>query len=313
MAGRDSASGRVIALIVALLVAGAGLHGYLPPAASPTHREHSESPAGLIPVAAALLIALAILTVAIINRLRERRCVPVGVGSPPDGAGAVATRPTWRLLLIALAVIAAWSVLNALLLRLLAGYRIQARPRPGDAPVGGTGSPSAPTDTGGSSSHPAIDEVNALTRTALTVLALCAIAIAITIAVQRRRAAMRPVAHLDTGASSAGPDASARAAELGLAAITDPNSEPRRAIIACYAAMERRLQTVPGAAPQQCDTPTEVLTRAVERRVLAATHAGDLVALFSEARFSAHPMTERHRDDAVRILAALLTGLRGAR
>ena len=42
----------------------------------------------------------------------------------------------------------------------------------------------------------------------------------------------------------------ARAAEVGLAEIGDLSREPREAIIACYAAMERELTRVPGAAPQ---------------------------------------------------------------
>ena len=50
-----------------------------------------------------------------------------------------------------------------------------------------------------------------------------------------------------------------RAAELGLAEIADLSREPREAIIACYAAMERELANVPGAVPQDFDTPTEVL------------------------------------------------------
>ncbi|MGA2870272.1 MAG: hypothetical protein ABSF34_14080, partial [Verrucomicrobiota bacterium] len=56
-----------------------------------------------------------------------------------------------------------------------------------------------------------------------------------------------------------------RAAEVGLAAMADLSREPREAIIACYAAMERELANVPGAVPQDFDTPTEVLA-AMSRR-----------------------------------------------
>ena len=101
----------------------------------------------------------------------------------------------------------------------------------------------------------------------------------------------------------------ARAAERGLAEMTDLSREPREAIIACYAAMERELARVPGAVPQEFDTPTEVLARAVEHHALQADNAVQLVNLFAEARFSPHVMNEGHRDVAVRILQLVLDEL----
>ena len=101
----------------------------------------------------------------------------------------------------------------------------------------------------------------------------------------------------------------ARAAEIGLAEIGDLTREPREAIIACYAAMERELTRVPGAVPQDCDTPSEVLARAVDNRALRADSATELVELFEEARFSPHVMTEGHRDAAVRVLERVLAEL----
>ncbi|WP_231127180.1 DUF4129 domain-containing protein, partial [Mycobacterium colombiense] len=101
----------------------------------------------------------------------------------------------------------------------------------------------------------------------------------------------------------------ARAAERGLAEMTDLSREPREAIIACYAAMERELAQVPGAVPQEFDTPTEVLARAVEHHALHADNAGQLVNLFAEARFSPHVMNEGHRDIAVGVLRLVLDEL----
>jgi hypothetical protein len=102
----------------------------------------------------------------------------------------------------------------------------------------------------------------------------------------------------------------ARAAELGLAEMTDLSREPREAIIACYAAMERELANVPGAVPQEFDTPTEVLARAVERHALQSDNAIELVNLFEEARFSPHVMNEAHREIAVSVLGLVLAELR---
>jgi hypothetical protein len=105
-------------------------------------------------------------------------------------------------------------------------------------------------------------------------------------------------------------DSLARAAERGLAEMADLGREPREAIIACYAAMERELANVPGAAPQDFDTPTEVLARAVELHALHIDNAVQLVNLFEEARFSPHVMNEAHRDIAVDVLRLVLAELR---
>ena len=74
--------------------------------------------------------------------------------------------------------------------------------------------------------------------------------------------------------------------------------------------MERELATVPGAAPQDFDTASEVLARAVEHHALQPHSAIQLVELFDEARFSPHVMTEAHRDTAVRSLELVLGELR---
>ncbi len=65
-----------------------------------------------------------------------------------------------------------------------------------------------------------------------------------------------------------------------------------------------------GAAPQDFDTPTEVLVRAVEHRALHADNAVQLVNLFEEARFSPHVMNEGHREVAVNVLRLVLAELR---
>ena len=100
------------------------------------------------------------------------------------------------------------------------------------------------------------------------------------------------------------------AAERGLAEVGDLSRGPREAIIACYAAMEEALASSPGAAPQDSDTPSEVLARAVGNRALRTSSATTLVEVFAEARFSRHVMTEDHREVAERALRAVLDELR---
>jgi hypothetical protein len=74
--------------------------------------------------------------------------------------------------------------------------------------------------------------------------------------------------------------------------------------------MEGELSRVPGAVPEDFDTASEVLDRAVAHRALGPDSATQLVDLFDEARFSPHVMTEAHRDAAVRVLQRVLGELR---
>lgn len=321
MAGSDSATGRVTAVIMLLLVAGAGLRGYLPPPpALAARREDPDSPAWLILVAAALVLALAILVVAVINRMRDRRAVPAGIAVLPGGVGLGTGRPAWRVLLVGAAVLAAWLLISWLLARLLAGQLGLGFTRPGEvpgaAPPAGTVAP--PTDAaphgGGPPQHPAADAFGYLARTVAAMLVLTVVGVVGAVHYRRIRrwSPHDSGAPAEPGGPPPGPQSLARAAQLGLAEIADPTRDPRQAIIACYAAMERQLRQLPEAVPQDFDTPTEVLARAVARHVLPAANAARLVELFTEARFSAHRMTERHRRDAVATLALVLAELRSS-
>ena len=147
---------------------------------------------------------------------------------------------------------------------------------------------------------------------ASTVPLMLIIVVGSIVATRRRWRPPAPGAVDDYAESPAPPTRSeslVRAAEVGLAEAADLSREPREAIIACYAAMERELANVPDAAPQDFDTPTEVLARAVEHHALHADNAVQLVNLFEEARFSPHVMNEGHREVAVRVLQLVLDEL----
>jgi hypothetical protein len=81
--------------------------------------------------------------------------------------------------------------------------------------------------------------------------------------------------------------------------------EPRAAIIACYAAMERGFAAA-GSAPAVADTPAEVLARATRAGLVRAGPAETLTGLFRRARYSTYPMT---RADS-RVAADALTEMR---
>jgi hypothetical protein len=128
---------------------------------------------------------------------------------------------------------------------------------------------------------------------------------------RRRPASALPEAdQIARAAVPPGPGSLVLAAERGLAEVGDLSREPREAIIACYAAMEHALADAPGAAPQESDTPSEVLARAVEHEAIHAGSATELVTLFAEARFSTHVMNEGHREAAERVLRLVLDELR---
>jgi hypothetical protein len=246
-------------------------------------------------------------------RLRDRRTVADTARGLPETLGGRGGRPTWRLLLIGLGVIVAWLLLVLLLARLGPQHGV-------DQPPSGTGSSTATPDNGTapaprSPAPHAGATVLGYRRAFLasTVIFLLMLAAGTIVASRRQRRVPNPYPVAGDGPEpptpESGSESLARAAELGLAEIGDLSREPREAIIACYAAMERGLANAPGAVPQDSDTPSEVLARAVEHHALRADSATQLVDLFAEARFSPHVMNEGHREVAVRVLRVVLAEL----
>jgi hypothetical protein len=87
--------------------------------------------------------------------------------------------------------------------------------------------------------------------------------------------------------------------------------EPRAAIIACYAAMERGFAAA-GSAPEAADTPAEVLARASEAGLVRSDSAEVLTGLFRRARYSSQPMTGADSGAAAGALARMRADLEGA-
>jgi hypothetical protein len=312
MPGIDKATGRVLALIVLLVIAAAALRGYLPGITRGAAREQStDSPASLIAVVTMLGVSVGIVAIAVIARLRDRRAAAASTADRSDWLRGGGGRPAWRALLIGLGVLVAWLFLAWLLAQLFPQHTIQQ-----STPGTGSSNP-APTSANGPPPTAPHERGNVLGYlVAPTVIFLLLLAAGTVIASRRQQRAARPRAVADDGfepsVSAAGPESLARAAELGLAEIGDLSREPREAIIACYAAMERQLEHVPDAEPRDFDTPTEVLARAIEHHALRPDNATQLVELFAEARFSPHVMNEGHREIAVNVLRSVLEELRSA-
>jgi hypothetical protein len=308
MPGSQKATGRLVALVALLLLAGVALRGYLPGDEPAPRQRATASPASLFAVVAVLSVSLVIVALAIITWLREKHRGGPASHELPRGLAGDRTRPSWRFLLVCLGAFLVWLLTVMLLMRL-----------------------TGPPDRVGTSSAPTVPRAPPRSGAPLpaphqhggevfwylagtTAIMLVLLAVAAVVAIRRRgRAVPRPAWAGDGPAPTTaptGPESLALAAERGLAEMEDLSREPREAIIACYAAMERALADAPGAMPQDSDTPSEVLARAVEHHAIHPGSANELVDLFAEARFSVHVMNEGHREAAVRALQVVLAEVR---
>ncbi|WP_073697151.1 DUF4129 domain-containing protein [Mycobacterium sp. ST-F2] len=318
MNGIDKALGRVVALIALLFFVAVALHGYLPGSDHPNPAKPASSAASLVGVDTLFIVSVVIVAIGFLSSLRRPRTprpsAPFAL--PGSFEGKLSWKPIRRLLLIGFGALLIWLALVFLLshfqLLQLPGLPIP-EPPPNNPPISAVPSsvPSPPISPP-LAPHQREPSVFGYLLTATVLLLLLWVAGAVL--VRRIRRAAEPQLPSAVGrelpATESTPESLTRAAEFGLAEIGDRSRGPRESIIACYAAMERALADAPGAAPQDSDTPSEVLARAVEHHALHAGSASELVALFAEARFSPHVMTERHREDAAAALLRVLDELR---
>jgi hypothetical protein len=302
-------AGRVVAVLVLLILLAAALRGYLPAHHASRPEEVGGSRAAMMFLVAALSATLALVAFSIIARLRDPRTVAPSSADLSEMLGGGSARPSLRVVLIAVGVVVAWLLITILLSRLFAAPDVGlSAPQPDSS----TTPPLSPSGGGQTPKpqprhKPTGDSLGTLLAFVPVLLILFAGGIFVS---RRRRPPATPRTESHSRVDSPVPETTSeslvRAAEVGLAAMADLSREPREAIIACYAAMERELANVPGAIPQDADTPTEVLARAVEHHALHADNAVQLVNLFEEARFSPHVMDEGHRETAVRLLELVL-------
>ena len=301
--------------VALIFVAAATLRGHVPGAEPTAGARAEESPLAGVVVVGLLIAAVAVIVVAVITRLLDRTATPPRAAARSDWLRRDRGKPTWRIWLFAAGLIAGWVVLVMLLGQLGGGGKPEA-------PNLGSGTPSDSSQGAGDANANAAPPLNSDTGGwdlleyfyAATVVFLLVVIVGTIVAARRRRPLPARVAahHVDACGAASEPESEslARAAEVGLAEVGDLSRDPRRAIIACYAAMERELSLLPDAAPRDFDTASEVLARAVDHHVLQPDSATQLVDLFDEARFSPHVMNEGHRDAAVDVLTQVLGELR---
>ena len=315
MMGAPAKSTSQAAVLLTLVgLAAVALRGSLPGSDRTADRPHPLSnTAALVIVVALLAVSLTFVTVAVVARIRNP---PTALNRAPvrmDRARGGAGRPGWRFWLIA----AAASAGALLLLHLLAHWDLGHLWNPAQS---GAAQDSAPTDVAtpapGPTRAPRPADVTTLrVLSAATVVFVALVAVA-TLMTARRPRPRRRRPMPDGGGGAGRIAARSRLAVAGACRRARPGtgrrpqSGTRAAIIACYATMEGELARVPGVAPRDFDTASEVLARAVEHDALRSDSATPLVTLFEEARFSPHVMDEGHRDSAVQALRQVLTELR---
>jgi hypothetical protein len=137
-----------------------------------------------------------------------------------------------------------------------------------------------------------------------TALGILAVAVALGVWLVRRRSPMPNAATPSRPATRA-------AVEAAIVAL-DATRNPRDAVIAAYAAMERSFaaQNLGRLAPE---APREYLRRVLSTSAAPMQPAATITGLFEEARFSTHPMTENDRGCTLAALRALRANLEGQR
>ncbi|QEN14473.1 DUF4129 domain-containing protein [Mycolicibacterium sp. ELW1] len=305
---------RAAALVALVLLLGLALRGHLPDAPRSPRTQPAGGTGSLLALLTLVLACLLVIIVAFVAKLRDpqraRQAARIYV---PGGGGGVGVRRSWRFVLVIVAALLAWLMVAALLAQLrlpeLGGGPPPAQPV--TTPTG-TGPPGQAPPRPPPAPEPAADPLFWYLLSAFAALLLVTLIGAIVLRARERRREPPPPPPVDNPRDAAppGPGSLALAAERGLAEVGDLSREPREAIIACYAAMEHALANAPGAAPQDSDTPSEVLARAVEHDAIHAGSATELVTLFAEARFSTHVMNEGHRDTAERALRLVRSELR---
>jgi hypothetical protein len=93
-----------------------------------------------------------------------------------------------------------------------------------------------------------------------------------------------------------------------LSADLDTSADPREAVIACYVRMERAFAGA-GAARLPNESPLELLARVLDELAVPEADVRRLTDLFTEARFSRHPVTDAMRVSARRSLDAVARAL----
>jgi Domain of unknown function (DUF4129) len=94
------------------------------------------------------------------------------------------------------------------------------------------------------------------------------------------------------------------AVDAGLAELSDVDSDPRRAVIACWVRLEHAA-AVAGTHRHVGDSPTDLVTRLLAAHQVSRPVLDGFAGVYREARYATHPIGERSRQTALTALRHL--------
>ncbi|MEU7867872.1 DUF4129 domain-containing protein [Dactylosporangium sp. NPDC049140] len=100
------------------------------------------------------------------------------------------------------------------------------------------------------------------------------------------------------------------AVEAGLVELSDTDTDPRRAVIACWVRLERAAAAA-GTPRLVGDSPTELVTRLLSAHQVSRPTLEGFAEVYREARYATHPVGERNRQDAITALRQIRAELSG--
>ncbi|MFG2038294.1 DUF4129 domain-containing protein [Dactylosporangium sp. NPDC048998] len=100
------------------------------------------------------------------------------------------------------------------------------------------------------------------------------------------------------------------AVEAGLVELSDTDTDPRRAVIACWVRLERAAAAA-GTPRLVGDSPTELVTRLLAAHQVSRPTLEGFAEVYREARYATHPVGERSRQDAIAALRQIRAELSG--
>ncbi len=282
-AGRLASSG--VALLALLALVALASRGHRPSGGGPSRAHHSADLVIEYGILVAALVGLALFLFLVYALVTGR------------GGAALPARKEWMLrLFVAMVVIAVGlTFLAARFLRRLHGRGSSspaqtaplATPRPGKPPA------------------PAPDQTLRFEWTPVIVVGAVALAALVAAVIVYLRTRPRR----DTRETSP----AERLSDVLDDTLDDLRAErdPRRAVIAAYARMERALGSY-GLPRRLYEAPLEYLARVLLELQASASAVGRLTDLFERAKFSRHEIDETMKNEAIGALEALRAELRGA-
>ncbi|MGI5180832.1 DUF4129 domain-containing protein [Dactylosporangium sp. CA-152071] len=98
------------------------------------------------------------------------------------------------------------------------------------------------------------------------------------------------------------------AVDAGIVELSDTDTDPRRAVIACWVRLERAAAAA-GTPRETGDSPTDLVTRLLAGHQVSRPTLEGLAFVYREARYATRPVDERSRQGAIEALRQLRSEL----